>query len=109
MDELSEAVKGFMKAIAPAVKEYVSKKSQEASYAIGDLLDPLDKADTIIFLAVMQLVVEAHKSRLGIRDRRVFDHIVEHSTLTILPTEFDPRKKENAEDADRHGADGASQ
>lgn len=94
MEELSEAVKGFMKEIASAVKEYVSKKSQEASYAIGDLLDPLDEADTIIYLAVMQLAVEAHKSRFGIRARRIFDHIVEHSTLTILPTEFDPRKKE---------------
>lgn len=108
MDELSEAVKGFMKAIAPAVKEYVSKKSQEASYAIGDLLDPLEPGDEIIYLAVMHLVVEAYKSRFGIRERRVFDHIVEHSALTILPTAFDPRKKENAEDADCHGAGSAS-
>ena len=71
------------------IDAYIQKTSQTAAYALGDLLEPLDLIDETIYLAVMQLVLEARKSQFGDVEQKLFDKI-----LTMLPTEFDPRKKE---------------
>lgn len=76
------------------ITDHIQKTSQAAAYALGDLLEPLDLFDETIYLAVMQLVLEARKKQFRDVDQRLFDHILKHSSLTMLPTEFDPRKKE---------------
>ena len=99
---------GFDQVILKVFAEIGKEIMQKASYELGDMLNSKDPLERLFYLAQMRLVSNRVAATLDERERKIIDFIVDHSELTILPVEFDDRKKQDAV-ADCHGADGASQ
>lgn len=98
----------FSKTLLKCFAEIGKEIMQKASYELGDMLNSKDPLERLFYLAQMRLVSNCVAATLDERERKIIDFIVDHSELTILPEEFDDRKKQDA-GADCRGADGASQ
>ena len=71
----------------------VGALAQQASYEIGDLLNGWSRETRPVCLAVMQSVINGLTALMDKQDRKLFDHLVAHTEMTMLPEAFDPRKR----------------
>lgn len=66
--------------------------AQKASYEIGDLLNSWSRGTWPICLSVMQSVINGLLPQMDEKDRKLFDHLVAHTEMQMIPAIFDPRK-----------------
>lgn len=78
-------------------QEAIENRLQKASYQISDLIETYPSDEKVFLLATMQSIVSALKPLLSDLDRRVFDHLVEHTQAIVAPEALDPRKQEAEE------------
>ena len=71
----------------------VGALAQQASYEIGDLLNGWSRETRPICLSVMQSVINGLLLQMDEKDRKLFDHMVANTEMTMLPAAFDPRKR----------------
>ena len=88
----------FARAIFKAFNLVGNEVMQKASYELGDMLNAQDPLGRLFYLAEMKLTFSGVYELLDEREKRLIDFIVAHSEMTVLPIEFDPRKKEQDHD-----------
>lgn len=69
--------------------------AQQASYEIGDLLNGWSRETRPICLSVMQSVINGLLLQMDEKDRKLFNHLVAHTEMQMIPAIFDPRKSGN--------------
>lgn len=70
----------------------IQKLAQKASYQIGDLVNRWPSNTRPICLAVMQSVLNGLVPLMDEADRKLFNQLVAHTEVTMLPAAFDPRR-----------------
>lgn len=83
----------FMGKFAKLLGEELGSTLQQASYELGDILNSKNPIDRTCYLVEMQLIVNGIKPLMEETERKLFDFLLEHSELNIMPTSFDPREK----------------
>lgn len=71
----------------------VQKILQDVGYKLSDLLQGYPQRLHVFVLVAMQGVVNSVLPMLNDLDRQVFERLVEHTTIAVLPSEMDPRRK----------------
>lgn len=78
--------------LAKIVHKIVEETVQDMAYKISDLCEKYDSESTVFFLVAEQLHIRALLPLLSEKDRKVFNHLVEHGETAVLPMTMDPRK-----------------
>ena len=91
-------IEDFARVVFKAFREMGNEVMQKASYELGDMLNAQDPLSRLLYLAEMTLTFSGVYELLDEREKKLIDFVVAHSEMTVMPVEFDPRKKEAADE-----------
>lgn len=84
----------FARKVAEDIEEKIQRNLKQAGFDLSGLLNKLDPIRKIIYIAAMQLTVNALVAQMKEPEKFLFDRVVGHSETCVMSAAFDPRKKE---------------
>ena len=77
--------------------ELIETVLQSVAYKLGDLINDYPKELQPMVLAVIRIIIDSLEKLLDDDERTIYDHVMQKSELTILPTALDPREPDGEE------------
>lgn len=66
---------------------------QDVSFQLGDVINQYSAGLQPFVMAVLRSILEAVTASFSEEDRKLYDHLVGRTVMTLLPKSMDPRKE----------------